>query len=440
MKNHPEHLKNLGERALYTRVGALVLVLGLAGPAVARAQEPAGKPSTAEVGAPEASEPETGAPEAVVVAEDPGDVAPTKSLDDVAAEVDGLQETLTELKNTVDPLGKMKISGYIQARYEYHQDSADIGTGVSNSFGVRRGRVKFTYTGTHMEYMFQPDISSAGAVLRDAEATFVEPWTGLGLRLTMGQFKLPFGHQLVESSSERELPERIRLIRRLFPDERDRGVKITGRWKALRFSAAVVNGNGIIDNKWPNVDNLAFKDVVARVGVDFDWIVGGLSAYVGKGPVLTAGKAKVAADPVKGTPEIPATSDVWAEADKTRFGADLEVYFDVPNLGGLALKGEFVRGTEPTAASGMSNDVQGWYVLARQNLGDHFAVFARVDQYDANLNKENDDFITVSGGTHYMASGNVKLTATYDHISSKTGPGGTDPSDDIFTFQVQAMY
>ncbi len=90
-------------------------------------------------------------------------------------------------------------------------------------FLVRRGRLKATYTGENAEYLLQIDATGDGVVLKDAEATFVDTWTPLGLRFTMGQFKVPFGYEVLQSSSDREMPERAAVIRALFPGERDRG-------------------------------------------------------------------------------------------------------------------------------------------------------------------------------------------------------------------------
>lgn len=374
--------------------------------------------------------------------EAPAEQPAAKTTEDVAGEVEGLQESVTELKNSVDPLTKIKFSGYIQGRYEYHQDSKDIGSGVTSQFLVRRGRLKAVYSGTNAEFLLQTDATGSGVSLKDAEATFIEPWTGLGLRLTAGQFKWPFGYEVLQSSGDRENPERSLVIRKLFPGERDRGVRLKGEWKFLRFNLALVNGNGTQDAKWPSADSLAFKDFVGRVGVDFDWLVAGVSGYVGKGTVFTAGTPAVAADPTATPPKaaVPAVPDSTVEGDKQRFGGDVQMYFDVPHLGGLAIKGEFIMGKEPTSASGVSNDVMGWYAFVKQSLGDHVAVFCRVDQYDPNTNKDDDETLAIGSGIQYLPSGNVKLSAVYDHISSKVGADKTDPRDDVLTLQLQGMF
>ena len=77
-------------------------------------------------------------------------------------------------------------------------------------FSVRRGRLKATYAGENAEYMLQIDATGDGVVLKDAEATFVDTWTPFNFRLTAGQFKVPFGYEVLQSSADREMPERAR--------------------------------------------------------------------------------------------------------------------------------------------------------------------------------------------------------------------------------------
>ena len=90
---------------------------------------------------------------------------------------------------------------------------------------MRRARLKTTYVGTLSEYVLQFDATGDGVVLRDAEASFhitnENPWfpsaTEWELKLTMGQFKVPFGFEVLQSSGDRELPERTSVIRALYP-------------------------------------------------------------------------------------------------------------------------------------------------------------------------------------------------------------------------------
>ena len=77
--------------------------------------------------------------------------------------------------------------------------------------------------------MLQIDAVPAGVTLKDAEATLFIPGTKQQLSLTLGQMKWPFGYEGPQSSSDREFPERSRVVRDFLPDERDRGAKVSGQ-------------------------------------------------------------------------------------------------------------------------------------------------------------------------------------------------------------------
>lgn len=340
------------------------------------------------------------------------------------------QERLAAVEKTTSALTKLKLSGYIQGRFEYHQDSADIGfnggtkPAVTNQFLVRRGRLKAAYSGKMAEYLLQIDATGKEVTLKDAEATFIEPWTGLGLRVTMGQFKWPFGFEVLQSSVDREMPERALVIKKLFPGERDRGARLQLKWERVRLSVATVNGNGTSDPLFPGQDNSGYKDLVGRLGFDMDWLTGGLSAYRGKNLSTITVKGNAAATP----PTVDHTA--FGYFAKNRYGADVQVKIAVPSLGDLAVRGEFIVGEEANA------DVRGWYAFLRQGLGEKVAAFARLDQYDPNTAKADDATTTVGGGVQYTASHDVKLSGVYEHVTKE----GVDKRDDILTLQVQARF
>ena len=377
------------------------------------------------------------APATSAAAEEPKAAEPT--LADVQGKIEGIEETLGEVKSTSDILHKLKFGGYVQGRFEYHQDSADQGAPVTNQFLLRRGRLKATYAGSMSEYVLEIDASSSAPSLKDGEATFIEPWTGLGLHLTAGQFKLPFGHSVLQSDKDCELPEKPLAIRKMFPGDRDRGARFQGSWDVLRLQAAVINGNGTGDTVSSTNDSSGFKDIVGRLGVDLDWIVAGVSAYSGKGvtgyKAATAATYKVDSTTKAVVLDKAATKLSYLYAAKTRYGIDAELYFDVPVLGGLAIKGEAIIGEE----GGLKQ--MGWYGQAKQGLGDQFAVFARVDAFDPNTDVANDDTMTVGGGVQYLPAGNLKISATYEHLTSRSIKiANADPKDDILTLQVQSMF
>lgn len=462
---------------------SVVFTLMLVSPAAALAQTPPPAPPAAPAApapatpAQELPPPPAGtAPPVVLDAPPPVEgAAPPAPLEDRVADlqgkVEGLDESLAATRSTADKLNKIKVSGYIQGRFEHRADSVN---GVSSTgarttttqFLVRRGRLKVAYDGTNAEYMLQIDAVASGVTLKDAEATFVDTWTPFGLRLTVGQFKWPFGYEVLQSSGDREMPERAAVIRGLFPGERDRGLRLTGRYEWFRFAAALVNGTGTSDSTYPANDQNAFKDLVVRVGADAGVVVGGLSGYFGR----TLATRLSTTSPISGTdrnmdgaitPDELTIGSATTTASYTRFrrmrlGADVQGYFDIPVVGPLALKGEFVYAHDKnlsfnTTAANSCLDIYalGWIITAVKNIGDYAGVVLRYDSYDKNFSKaldssctaqvtagEGDRVDTLGGGFFVYGSGNIKATVTYEHIMEQSN----SKKNDIFTAQLQARF
>ncbi|HEX6177139.1 MAG TPA: porin [Thermoanaerobaculia bacterium] len=269
----------------------------------------------------------------------------------------------------VEALKRLKITGYVQAQYVQSEPADD-------QFSVRRGRVKFTYqVNPTSRFVVQPDFSSSGVTLKDAYVELSEPWTSWRHTLTAGQFKWPFGFEVLYSSSEREMPERSRVIRTLFPGERDRGVMFSGRGfdRKLRYDLAIVNGNGTETSS----DDNERKDLVGRLGYDFGAFDIGASVYRGA-QVLS--------------------SDI--EADKQREGVDVQWATPLP---GFSLRGEYVRGIE------RGLDVDGWYVYAIQKIGARQQLTARLDEYE--------DVETIGGSYVVHWDTNSKVMLAYEDPS-----------------------
>jgi hypothetical protein len=410
---------------------------------------------------------------------EPGTPAVEEQIAGLQAKVDGLDETVSATKSAVDRLSKIKVSGYIQGRFESRANSANgvnaMGRpATTNQFLVRRGRLKTTYDGTNTEYMLQIDATGSGVVLKDAEATFVDTWSPLGFRLTLGQFKWPFGYEVLQSSGDREMPERSLVIRSLFPGERDRGARLTGKYENLRFALALVNGTGSQDAIYPANDQNTFKDVVARVGADFEWVVFGLSGYFGRAITTTLPTTRTAISgtdrnmdgtitPDELTISSTAVPASYRRFSVARYGADVQLYFDIPELGGLALKGEFILAKNGNLDQGAVDpatmmpipkacyDVtaMGGIVTLVQNVGEYLGVVLRLDTYDPRYSKAldagctaqiaastGDRVTTFGGGLLLYGSANIKGTLIYEHI----GDQGSPKADDIFTAQLQARF
>lgn len=342
-------------------------------------------------------------------------VPPT--AEEISGRVESMGEAFVELKNTVDALNRMRLSGYIQPQYLHDEASVNALTSPTatrnrDQFSVRRARVKFTYQfSPTSRFVLQPDITTSGVTLKDGYVEYTEPWTPWKHTLTAGQFNWPFGFEIMYSSSDREMPERSRVVRTLFPGERDRGVQASGRGFGDRFiyQVALVNGTGTSQA----FDFNKRKDLVGRVGFSLGVIDIGASGYTGT-------------DLVASTP-FPA----GIEFDKKRYGLDFQLITPVPGLG---VRGEYITGEERGA------DVEGWYAYLIQNIGTRHQLVFRADDYDPNTNVSNSaatrSTLTLGGSYIFHWDANSKVMLAYEHPELEA----TDPEDDVVTLRYQYKF
>jgi hypothetical protein len=389
----------------------------------------------------------------------------------------GLNESYLETKTVVDALKKIKISGYIQTQFQSAETDAaasyaggNFGSGMHNRFMVRRGRIKFNYDNDLTQYVVQLDATEKGLGLKDAYISIKEPWLRT-FGLTAGVFDRPFGFEISYSSSSRETPERSRLFQALFPGERDLGFKLEilpqdGPLSFLNFKGGVFAGNGI------NTETDNNKDIIGRLGFQLPLydaniaIDGGVSGYFGN-VTLPAGKTLYTVS----SPVSAAADLTNRDVERKYFGLDLQLYYDLPLLGGLSLRGEYISGKQPgtSNASGSytsapAGDIflrnfSGYYINYVQNIGDNFQFVLKYDVYDPNTDVSGNEignnsaakltagdikFSTLGFGLIYHWDANVKLTFYYDSVknetSSKLAGFGEDLKDNVFTFRIQYKF
>lgn len=335
------------------------------------------------------------------------------STEAVAERVGSMNESVSEIEKILATLRKLKISGYVQAQYVDDQSSRDTLTGAAASrnrdqFSVRRGRIKFAYTASEIARgTFAFDASSSGVSLKDAYVELTEPWTSWKNTLTAGQFNWPFGFEIGYSSSDREMPERSRVIRALFPGERDRGVMLSGlgAGKRVNYKLAYVNGSGTAQSADLNSD----KDLVGRVGLALGSVNIGLSGYSGTDLVSTAA--------------LPSGE----EFDKERQGVDFQITTPFP---GLRLRGEYVAGEE------RGSDVSGWYMYLIQNVGKRHRLAARADQYDPNEDLDDNRTTTLGASYTFQFDPQTLVMLAYEQPELETA----DPDDDVMTVRFQFKF
>lgn len=391
-------------------------------------------------------------------AQDEESAAPsdTVTAEEVKGLLDGLTEGVQTIQSDVDKLKKIKITGYIQARMQWDQSSADsvkasgsLTAANKDFFFIRRGRLKVTYDSSPLSQavIYFDGGTDRTVRLLEGYVTLMDPWTtGHSHSITMGQFNVPFGYEIERSSSVRELPERSRAENVLFSGERDRGVKVTSNWTPkVQTVFAVLNGGGINDANFPNADPTAGKDWVAR------------GRYTG-------GVVDAAVSYYKGHAVTPLTGDDIV-TDKKRFGADAQGYYQLPTLGGGSLKVEYYQGHDLNAdstsalltgsttanprllkagadAMHLATDARGWYAMWVQNLGDKLQLTGRHDEWDPNSDLEHDQYKRTSLGLNYFYDGYTRFTVAYDAIKTekKSGAVYADPKDNLLTVQLQHKF
>jgi hypothetical protein len=161
--------------------------------------------------------------------------------------------------------------------------------------------------------------------------------------------------------------------------------------------------------------------------------------------------------------EITPLSGGDVSTDKTRLGADAQLYYEVPRVGGGSLKGEFYSGKGLNAdsvkalvvaaggaqllaanadPSHLATDFTGGYAMVVQNLGAALQAAARVDWFDPNTDRDHDQYARTTLGLHWFYDGFTRVTVAYEIPTTdrKAGVGYVDPHDNLWTVQFQHRF
>ncbi len=206
----------------------------------------------------------------------------------------------------------VKLSGYVQAQYQYDQSSSDQlapgGTPLNqNHFVVRRGRLRVTADWQSWQAVLELDgntVRGPAASLQRAELTWrapggtrEKPW----LAVTAGLTDIPFGDELTVPQDQLPFLERSAGSQAFFTGPRDVGVRIHGTLDWFRYDLAAMNGAPLDERGGlPSLDPASALDLIGRLGVDTApsdslRITGGISYLTGRGfsPGTDASKAQV---------------------------------------------------------------------------------------------------------------------------------------------------
>jgi hypothetical protein len=207
------------------------------------------------------------------------------------------------------------------------------------------------------------------------------------------------------------------------------------------------NGGGPLDPTYGTEDPTRGKEAVGRVR-------------------FSQGRFDVAVSGYGGEAVLPLTGPDVA-LDRTRFGADAQLYWELPSAGGGSVRGEWYSGVNPNAdsiktwvqspttanpvtllkpgapVSHLDTEFHGWYAMVTQNLGDWAQFAVRYEEFDPDLDAEHDLYRRWGAAVNLFYDGTTRFTIAYDAPETETSAGGglyADPDDNLWTFQMQLKY
>lgn len=397
---------------------------------------------------------------------------------------DSLTKEVNALKSEVAELKKLKVSGWIQAQFQFAEtrgeanfDGGNFAPNSDKRITIRRGRIKFTYTNKNAQYVMQINGTERGLNLTELFGTVVDPWTQT-FSLTVGVMNRPFGFEIDQSSVVRESPERSRYTQILMPNERDMGAKISyapskkSKLYGLRLDAGFYNGQGVYV-PGPSTPSGYAAGTIPVLGVnEFDFqkdFIGRLCYYkdlkndkirVGLGMSHYNGgnsyqnnrvyEKVVASDAGEKSWQLADTSNtVFKNKTAPRIYYGGEAFFSIKTLlGTTTVRGEYIFGKQSgTSASSASpfflpstpqssyiRNFSGMYAYFIQRLGkSKHEVALKYEWYDPNTSVTGKDITAISGfsaadikytqfafGYSYYMSANVKFMVFYDVITNES--------------------
>ncbi len=394
------------------------------------------------------------------------DTSLNEKVEEVKGKVEAMEEPFIGLQTDVAGLKKIKLTGYMQVRFDY-ADSSQSGlnneaknssiSAFGNNFYIRRARFKVTYEPSPLtsKYVFYFNFGRSGfPTILEAYAQLYKKITPAGdlmADLTFGQFNVPFGYEIEYSSSKRDFGERSQAENALFPGERDRGANLNFEYSKVpftgKFNFAVLQGKGIGTGSTDWQDFTKPKDIIGRARFNWQNYYLGLSYYFGQTyvePVAfsstwTDQNQNGIVDPGEVTYTQAKNSKLF---DKVRRGVDAQAYLDLLSFGGTALKGEYYQGFGVG-----SNDSRflGFYGWVSQQITNKFGLAYRFDRWDPNTKStaKGDRVDQHTAVVHYYWDSNTRISFEYIIPKDELNPnvvGDKDRNDNIFRVQTLFVF
>ncbi len=393
--------------------------------------------------------------------------------------IDTLAAYVQKMNSSVTTLQKFKVTGYMQAQYQKADSmgiksfsGGDFDPKTDNRFAVRRGRIKFAYSGTLSNYVLQLEATEKGVSIKDAYLNFTEPWLQ-AFTVTGGVFNRPFGFEVPYSSSSLESPERARFNQTLFPGEEDLGASLTFQmpkaspWNFIKVEGGWFAGNGInpeFDEKKDFIGHIGLQKSILNETVKFGV---GASYYNGGVYQGTANAYKMSeSGGTKIFLKTPASDTIGTYHKREYKGFDAQLTFETA-IGLTTLRGEYVYGTQPGTDKSTTSPTAdftktsptvkngtvvvssipdsyvrefnaGYFLLSQTIARTPLTLIVKYDFYDPNTKVKGDEIgksvvatgvkatteadikhTTLGLGVLFAVSSNVKITAYYDMVTNE---------------------
>ncbi|MCX7597490.1 MAG: OprO/OprP family phosphate-selective porin [Armatimonadetes bacterium] len=326
----------------------------------------------------------------------------------------------------------VKVSGYIQGRFQYYPDypNADRKT-HSSEFLVRRARFKFTFEPNDFtQVVVEPDVGEGKVEARDV---YIQRWMGAQKvsSFRLGQQKIPFGFETPQSSSVRLPLERNYLAATMFPGERDTGLVLfyTDPDDRKLFDASRKASFGVGD-----YGNLA---------------IGFLNGQGRNQPEVNSSKHFVirVTKPLSLGDEgryMELGASYWHGTYFSKWDSDAPGQNFTDELLGFHLFVEpkpFGLQAEYYTGETEGGDVDGWYAMGMLRTGTKGTLFVRHEDYEGHRKGKGPSYIfdrsrTAIGYAHQIDERN-RLTVEYD--MEDVDPANNKPGYDNDFFGIQWM-
>lgn len=308
----------------------------------------------------------------------------------------------------------LQLSGLVQTEYEGFEQSSKI-----NTFLLHRARLDVKGNiSDDWNYEVYTEFAGATPKLLDAYTTYkIADY----LKITAGQFKVPFSLESLISDADLEFIDRTQVVNALAgrstdvvgnQNGRDIGAQLTGNFAKLNdhylfdYYFSVLNGAGYD----VTTDNNNHKDIVGRLAIHpVQNLTIAADFYHGIDPFIV-GSAKTSTNNLRNRQGIDGRY-VWKK---------------------LSLTAEFDKGTD-----GHINR-NGWYGQAAYFVwSNKLQLAARYDTFDPTQTITTDRTTNYTGGINYFFNKWAKFTVNYIDAREQTA---TQIKNNIFEAQLQLVF